>query len=194
MPFTISICAICHGAIAGPVEVCYACASATERLRAGDNPDAPVVLTSRDGAAIRRFAQLRLAAGDPLAWALREKLERSRIVPADAIDADIATLGSRIVFAVGDGWPEARVLVLPAEHAAAGWTLPVTTPRGMSLLGRAANSVMTVAGPGGRPERLRLLSIVHQPEAASLALAAASLAAAGRGRPPGPGAAGGMPQ
>jgi regulator of nucleoside diphosphate kinase len=122
---------------------------------------------------LERFARLRLQPDDPAAQALLEKLDKARILRVETIAADIATLGSRVVFSVDDGRPEARVLVLPAQHAAAGWTLPVTTPRGMALLGRAAGATVTAARHDGTTERLHVLDVIHQPEAAAATAAAA---------------------
>jgi hypothetical protein len=51
------------------------------------------------------------------------------------------------------------------RHAAAGWRLPVTTPRGLALLGRTAGDVIAAPWRDGDAERLHLLEVPHQPEA-----------------------------
>lgn len=168
----VSICNVCGDAIAASVETCYACDAAgidvtVSAARSGDDhAGAPTVLTVRDFAALERFARLCLQPDSPVARDLLEKLDHSRIMRTEAVAASIATLGSRVVFSVEDGQPESRVLVLPPRHAAAGWTLPVTAPRGMGLIGRAAGSVVSVARHDGGIERLCLLAVVQPPEAA----------------------------
>jgi regulator of nucleoside diphosphate kinase len=163
--FVVSICAVCGNAIAAPTRICYACdtdhASATPSWSVAE-PDAPV-LTVRDFAALERLARLRLHPDDPVSIALLAKLERSNIFPVDAIVARVATLGSRTTFSVDGGRPEARVLVLPALHSPAAWTLPVTTPRGLALLGHAPGAVVSAPRRDGTAETLRILAV--QPEA-----------------------------
>ncbi len=167
MTFIVSTCAICGAALAALVEICYGCDAATRATmpRAGHDSDA-AVLTVRDFAALERVA--RLLPNDPAAHSLLEKLARSQIVHVEAITAEIATLDSRVIFAVDNGQPEARLLVLPARHrTTGGWTMPVTAPRGLALLGRRAGSVVMAARGNGATEQLRLLAIAHQPEAAA---------------------------
>jgi regulator of nucleoside diphosphate kinase len=172
----VSICAVCGGAVAAPVETCYACdvtdtdAASSAARSCRDLPDAPAVLTMRDFAALERFARLCLDPDTPAARAVLAKLDCARIVRIEAVAANIATLGSRVVFSAEDDRPEARVLVLPARHSAAGWTLPVTAPRGTALLGRPAGTVVSAVRRDGGTERLRLLAVVQQPEAGRIAL------------------------
>jgi regulator of nucleoside diphosphate kinase len=172
VPFIVSICTVCGGAIAAAVETCYACDTAgtgTAPRSGGDHPGAPTALTVRDFAALERFARLCLQPDSPAARALLEKLDQSRIMRTEAVAARIATLGSRVVFSTEDGQPEARVLVLRTRHTAAGWTLPVTAPRGMALLGRAAGAVVSVVRHDGDTERLHLLAVAQVPESGRVA-------------------------
>lgn len=184
MAFIVSICTVCGGAVSALVDLCYACDTAGTHTavaapRSSGGPDASAVLTVRDFIALERFARLRLHPDDPAAQALLEKLDNCRAVHIGAIVGDIATLGSRVVFSV-DGQPEARVLVLPQQHVPAGWTLPVTAPRGMALLGRKAGSRVTAIRHDGTTERLCLIAVIHQPEAAT-ATAAATMLVEGNG-------------
>lgn len=175
MALTISICDLCGGAFVARLKTCYACNTANDQAAAtasrfgGDLDATGTVLTVRDFAALERFVRLQLPPDGPAARALLEKLDGSRIVRVDAVGSDIATLGSRVVFAVDSAQPQARVLVLPTRHAAAGWTLPVTAPRGLALLGRAAGDVVAAARRDGTAEHLHLLDVLQQPEAAAAA-------------------------
>ena len=151
MTSVVSICVVCGDAVAAPVEVCYACDTAAVpatpscSVAARDTP----VLTVRDFAVLERFARLRLRPNDPVSAALLAKLDRSTIFPIDTIAPNVATLGSRVIFSVDGGPPEARVLVLPARHCPAGWTLPVTTPRGLALLGHASGALVSATRQDG---------------------------------------------
>ena len=77
-----------------------------------------------------------------------------------------------------------RIVVSSEAFAVPGVTLPVHSPRGLALLGaRAGRTVLAQPGEG-RIERLRVLAVPYQPEAAC------SLARVGEGDvvpfPPGP--------
>lgn len=175
MTLIISLCGLCGGAVAASVEICYACNTAGARFAATASQSSSTVnftgavLTVRDFGVLERFARLQLPPDDPDARALFGMLDDSRIVGVDAVGPDVATLGSRIVFAVNGGQPEARVLVLPTRHAAAGWTLAVTASRGLALLGRAAGSVVAAKRRDGSAERLHLLDVLQQPQAVEAA-------------------------
>src|SRR5690349_12654767 len=116
MPLTlvVSICVICGGAIAAPVDICYACAADTiiasrtkeERRSAEESGISTLpVLTVRDFSALERFARLRLRPDDPAARDLLAKLDRARVVPTGALAADVVALGTRIIFSVNNGPP-----------------------------------------------------------------------------------------
>ena len=175
MNFIVSICAVCGNAIAARTSVCYACdtavPSATVSVQ-GATAGAPV-LSVRDFTALERFARFQLSPTGPVHDALLSKLEQSRMLPADAVMPDVASLGSRVVFAVEGGRAQGRVLVLPTQHSPAGWTLPVTTPRGLALLGHLPGTVVTAIRRDGTAESLRLLAVTYQPDAAAGADASA---------------------
>ena len=162
MALMVSICASCGGAFAAPLDICHACAAllSTTAIRAGlqRQPAAGPVLRARDAVALHRLLHLGQRMGEAVSRALRAKLEDARITPPEAMPADAACLGSRVVFSANGGAAEARVLVLPRDHSPAGWTLPVTAPRGLALLGEAAGAVVTVEG-ARVAETLRLLAV-----------------------------------
>jgi regulator of nucleoside diphosphate kinase len=126
-----------------------------------------VVVTARDFMVLEELARLWLRPHEPAARALVEKLERCHVVPPDAVATDVVTLNSRVVFNAEGGEAEARVLVHPGEHAVPGWSLPVTTPRGLAILGRRAGSTVTAERHGTGAERIRILSVAYQPEEAA---------------------------
>lgn len=173
MSFIVSICTICGGAVAASVEICYACtaaytaiasrASEEWRSEADGGISALPMLTVRDFAALERFARLRLRPEDPAAQRLLEKLDQVQVVPTGELAADVVALGARVIFSVDDGPPETRLLVLPTQRAAAGWTLPVTAPRGLALLGHSAGTVTMADRPGSATgESLRILTVMHR--------------------------------
>ncbi|QPC43547.1 nucleoside-diphosphate kinase [Kaustia mangrovi] len=100
---------------------------------------------------------------------LRTKLSAATVLFRDDIDPRIATLDSRVVFNVDGGPTDTRILVLDGNRAMQGATLPVTTLRGLALLGLAAGDAVEVERPGGGTERLRLEAVAYQPAASGQA-------------------------
>jgi regulator of nucleoside diphosphate kinase len=96
---------------------------------------------------------------------LRRKLSTARIVFPDAISPEIATINSRVEFTVDDGVADNRILIHGRDNVFPGLTLPITTLRGLALLGLAAGETITIENPDGRREALRLEWVSHQPEA-----------------------------
>lgn len=175
MTLMVSICAICGGAFTAAGDICYACRIATTRatrprVAAADGGNAArPLLTVRDLALLDRLLLLQPQRKGAIATAMIEKIGRSQVLPDDAPAPDVARLGSRIVFSIDGNPPEARVLVLPIWQVAAGWALPVTTPRGLALLGHGAGTEVAAPRSCGASERLCILSVAGQPEAAVLA-------------------------
>ncbi|MCO6417650.1 hypothetical protein JYK14_15990 [Siccirubricoccus sp. KC 17139] len=169
MTFQVSICAVCGNAVAAPADICYACDTAAAPATASSRPITvgTPVLSVRDFTALERFARLRLSPTGVVYAALLTKLEQSRMLPVDAAVPSIASLGSRVVFSVDGGTAEGRVLVLPPQHSPAGWTLPVTAPHGLALLGHAAGAAVTAIRRDGTAETLRLIAVTHEADAAA---------------------------
>lgn len=177
MGLKVSICASCGGAFAASLDICYACFKAAKastrpggaewQAQANDNgSDAdPPFLAARDFAQLERLARLRLRPGDPASAALLAKLDEARIMLPDEVGPNAAGLNSRVVFSVGNGPPESRVLVLPEDYSPAGWTLPVTSSRGVALLGHVAGTIVVAQRGDGLNERLHLLVVSPQPGA-----------------------------
>lgn len=117
-------------------------------------------LTAKDHAFLEYL--LHAAKDDPLYHQLLErKLAMAMIVPSESLDPNTATIGSTIVFKVGGGSSEERVLTRH-EHMAgitAAVPLPVTTARGLALLGLRAGDLFALRTRGGVVEPLQLESV-----------------------------------
>jgi regulator of nucleoside diphosphate kinase len=194
-------CASCDAALGAAETACPRCGAAVPPARRSlfqvvtgappaaaaprrDSDDADdVLVTARDFMILEELARLRLRPDEPAARGLIAKLERCRVVPPDTVAADVVTLDSRVVFSVDGGQPEARVLVHPDGHTLSGWSLPVTTPRGLAVLGLRAGATATAECSGGGVERIAILSVAYQPEQAARRRAATG---GGSGLPPAP--------
>lgn len=95
---------------------------------------------------------------------LRRKLETANVVLPEMLDPCTATIGSHVTFSIGGGCSEQRVLTRHESMPAQGVPLPVTTLRGLALLGLRAGDIFALRTHSGVIETLRLESVSH-PEA-----------------------------
>lgn len=126
------------------------------------DPDAVPVLASHDYSRLKALAHHRLGLAHPVGRLLTDKLGACRVVPPDALPQSVAALGARLILATPGRAAESRVLVMPEDHVASGWTLPVSAPLGAALLGAWAGAWVAVEARDGR--RLAVhLRVVHRP-------------------------------
>jgi regulator of nucleoside diphosphate kinase len=92
---------------------------------------------------------------------LRRKLETAEVVLPEMLDPQTSTIDSEIAFSVGGGSSEQRVLTRHEKATGPGLPLPVTTLRGLALLGLRAGDIFALKTPGGIIEPLRLEKVRH---------------------------------
>jgi regulator of nucleoside diphosphate kinase len=161
-------------------------------------------LTAKDFTYLQSLLALK-DLGDPYLRLLREKLGGATLLLDHTIDHRIATIESRVEFSVDGEFMEQRVLTRDEKSSTHGLSLPITTLRGLALLGLKERDVFELRKPSGAVESLRLIRVAYQPEAARRTHVATvvpfqprwmkSVTSANDGRPdpfnddPGPGAA-----
>lgn len=136
--------------------------------------DQTCILTARDLAILEAMRARCLGYEDPMARLIDRKLDAARIVFGDDVPADVATLDSRVLYRIGNGGADTRVITCDAARSPVGLFLSILTPRGLALLGLSEGEAFELAGPSGR-ETVFLDKVLYQPEAArreKLALAA----------------------
>lgn len=174
------ICASCGAAMVADSETCPCCDApargarpslfravtgvAAERVRRKADDAGEIVLSSRDFLLLETLVSLRLPADDAIAHGLREKLARSRVVAMTSLPPGLVTLDSRVVFSVEGTPPESRVLVLPDGPSLYGWSLPVTTPRGLAMLGARAGTTVLAERREGGVERIAIHTVAYRPQ------------------------------
>jgi regulator of nucleoside diphosphate kinase len=125
----------------------------------------PIVLTSEDFALLQSFTE---QPAEPFPGAMdvvRRKLANATVVfPAD-IGADVVTLNSRVRFSVNNGWVDERALVGGPSEESYCLTLPLTTPRGLALIGARVGQTVTALRGDGWVERIHIDALPYQPEA-----------------------------
>ncbi|MBS0524903.1 MAG: nucleoside-diphosphate kinase [Proteobacteria bacterium] len=97
---------------------------------------------------------------------LRRKLATATIVLPEDIAPQIATINSRVEYRIDDGRTECCVLVHGEEHVSRGLTLPISTLRGLALIGLATGDAVSIERPDGRIETVYLENVAYQPEGA----------------------------
>lgn len=125
----------------------------------------PCQLTAKDHSILETLLARSVSHDATYLQLLHRKLSAARIVSEDAIGPQVATINSRVEFTVDGGFADNRILILGKDNIFPGLTLPITTLRGLALLGMAAGETVTIERADGRTEELRLGWVSHQPEA-----------------------------
>ena len=126
-----------------------------------------IVITAADFDRLRsllgspRYRQTRA----PLLQALQEELDRSTVVPADAVPKSVVTMHSKVrVRDLMDQESETYTLVYPNQANINQNRLSVLAPLGMALLGNRVGQIVKFDAPARR-RRLKIEKILYQPEA-----------------------------
>ena len=128
----------------------------------------PIVMSSRDA---RRLEQLieSEGAGNPVAAGLEAEIARAEIREPGAMPADVVTMNSDVLCVEEDsGTEHALRLVYPRDADGARGRVSVLAPVGAALLGLSVGQSIEWPLPGGRSTRIRVSSVVYQPEAAGV--------------------------
>jgi regulator of nucleoside diphosphate kinase len=128
--------------------------------------DHTCTLTTKDLTILEVLHDRCLGRDDLLAPILKRKIEAASVVFRDDVPADVATLSSRVTFSVDGRDPDTRVLSHDRMTSPVGLFLPITTVRGLALIGLAEGQEFAVTNAEGAEERIMLQRVEYQPEAA----------------------------
>ena len=92
---------------------------------------------------------------------LRLKLSTATFVTADDVAPDVAAIGSRVHFTIDDLLVDSRIIG-PEKAAPSLLSLPITTIRGLALLGLKTGDTIVVESPAGGTEKLRLQKVYRR--------------------------------
>lgn len=127
----------------------------------------PIFITERDFDALSHLLDSQEARGVPGMDALRQELRRAQVVPADRVPANVITMNSTARFRdEASGTVHELTLVYPQDAGGSAGRISVLAPAGSALLGLASGQTIEWQVPGGRKIRLKVLEVLHQPEAA----------------------------
>ena len=124
------------------------------------------ILTTKDFTILEVMRERCFGPDDPLAPILKRKIETALVVFRDDVPVNVATLSSRVAFSVDGREPDTRILSHDHMNGSVGLFLPITTSKGLALLGLAEGQDFLLATHEGREERVVLEKVHYQPEAA----------------------------
>lgn len=123
-------------------------------------------LTTKDFTILEVMRDRCLGRDDPLAPILKRKIETATVMFRNDIPVNVATLSSRLTFSVNGREPDSRIISHDRMTSPIGMFLPITTARGLALLGLSEGQEFTIVNTDGQEERILLHEVHYQPEAA----------------------------
>lgn len=104
----------------------------------------------------------------PALDALKEKLERARIIKPEEVPPSLVTMNSEVILSDLDSGERVTLeVVFPAAADPTAGQVSVLSPIGLALFGRSEGAEVEWPVPGGT-RRLRLTKVSFQPEAAGI--------------------------
>lgn len=140
-------------------------------------------LTGKDRAIVEAMLERRIASGDAILPLLRQKLEQASVVPVGAVGPGVVTLNSRVIFRINGGPAETRTIVQQENRSLVGLNLPISTMRGLAMLGLSEGHKVSVERADGASETILVERVLYQPEAARRQVAERMRAPAAPARP-----------
>lgn len=128
--------------------------------------DENCILTTKDLTVLEVMLERSQGFDERLVLLLRRKINSATIMFGDDVPANVATMSSRVIFSVNGRGPDTRVISRDRMAAPVGMFLPVTSIRGLALLGLSEGQECRVAGHDGEEELILLEQVLYQPEAA----------------------------
>lgn len=122
------------------------------------------ILTTKDLSILEVMLDRRQDRPDNLVTLLRDKIDNATIMLRQDVPPRVATMNSRVEFSVAGGAADMRVITQDRMTSPIGRFLPVTTPRGLALLGLSEGQSTIIPTHDGGTEEIRLLRVLHQPE------------------------------
>jgi regulator of nucleoside diphosphate kinase len=124
------------------------------------------ILTTKDFTIIEVMRDRCLGQDDPLAPILKRKIGSTIVMFRDDVPDDVATMSSRVTFSVNGRDPDTRIISHDRMASTVGMFLPVTTLRGLALLGLSEGEHFVFTNSDGVEEQVLLEKVDYQPEAA----------------------------
>ncbi len=125
-----------------------------------------IILTTKDFTILEAMCENPRVRQDALVPHIRRKLDAAIVVFREDLPKEVASVNSRVTFRLDGGVSDTRVLSTGQIEAPVGMFLPITTVRGLALLGLSEGQTVVLENTDGRKERIVLDKVEYQPEAA----------------------------
>jgi regulator of nucleoside diphosphate kinase len=135
--------------------------------------DETCILTTKDLTILEVLLDRCLGRDDRLVPVLRRKINSALVMFRDDVPENVATLSSRVAFSVDGKATDSRIISHEKTTSPTGMYLPITSLRGLALLGLAEGQEFRFENRDGVEEPILLEKILYQPEAARRAREAA---------------------
>ncbi|MGB6119922.1 MAG: nucleoside-diphosphate kinase [Mesorhizobium sp.] len=124
------------------------------------------ILTTKDVTILEVMFERLPGADNDYGRLLKRKLDTARVVLREDVPANVATLNSRVSFCIDHTATDSRVISQDQMNSPIGSFLPITTLRGLALLGLSVGQTFLMTTDSGRDHAIELTAVLHQPEAA----------------------------
>lgn len=124
------------------------------------------ILTTKDFTILEVMRDRCFGRDDPLESILNRKIESATVMFREDVPVNVATLSSRLTFSVNGREPDSRIISHDRMHSPIGLFLPITTARGLALLGLSEGQDFVMKNGDGTVERILLQDVLYQPETA----------------------------
>ena len=124
------------------------------------------ILTTKDFTILEVMRDRCIDQAGPLAMILKRKIESATVIFRSDVPEDVATLSSRVTFSVDGRDPDTRVISHDRMSPLVGLFLPITSLRGLALLGLAEGEHFIFTNGDGEKETILMDKVHYQPEAA----------------------------
>lgn len=123
------------------------------------------ILTTKDFSILEALCDNWQGRNDRLVALCRRKIQKAIVVFRDDLPGDVASINSRVRFRAHAVESDIRVISTGQATGPVGLFLPITTPRGLALLGLRAGQKIEFENTNGVAETMLLEAVEYQPEA-----------------------------
>ncbi|MGC4026024.1 MAG: nucleoside-diphosphate kinase [Mesorhizobium sp.] len=124
------------------------------------------ILTTKDFTIIEVMRERCLGLDDPIRPLLDRKIASAQVVFREDAPSTLATISSRVTYTINGGETDTRILSHGLMSAPTGLYLPISTLRGLALLGLVEGQSFAFLNREGLREEILLTGVQYQPEAA----------------------------